>query len=144
MNSGELVFLSRSPQGKVADGMKLYQACGHQQNRQSSIEWVNYDQKKDLSNIFQHRHCQLALISFFFPLAFFLLYLQSLDALPPLQSRMASNEPLGHYSITQSTAVSHLLLGFSIDGRLSQFLKSLFTREPCLLQIQGTPTFLAN
>ena len=39
-------FLSRSPQGKVADGMKLYQACGHQQNRQSSIEWVNYDQKK--------------------------------------------------------------------------------------------------
>ena len=64
---------------------------------------------------------------------FFLLYLQSLDALPPLQSRMASNEPLGHYSITQSTAVSHLLLGFSIDGRLSQFLKTLFTRDPCFL-----------
>ena len=52
---------------------------------------------------------------------------------------MASNEPLGHYSITQSTAVSHLLLGFSIDGRLSQFLKTLCTRNPCFLECIRVP-----
>ena len=107
-------FLSRSPQGKVADGMKLYQACGHQQNRQSSIEWVNYDQK-NLSYIFQPR----SLISF--PLFFWWLSSKSWCASSVAKSYGLKWTPRS-IALPKAQQQCHIFCWVSplMEGRLSQ------------------------